>query len=94
MQEKKVSKTKRFFKQISYAILPFFIFVAVLLVTYFGNQLIYNLRGGNYGSNYPEIPLDSQVPLIPWFVYFYYLTFPLGLVTFFYLAYKRLFNWF
>lgn len=89
MQEKKQSKTKRFFKQISYAILPFFIFVAVLLVTYFGNQLIYNLRGGNYGSNYPEIPLDSQVPLIPWFVYFYYLTFPLGLITFFYLAYKN-----
>ncbi len=91
MQMKKKIKTEKekwhFFKQISYAIVPFLIFVAVLAVSYFGNQLVYELRGVP-GSNYPEIPLDSEVPLISWFVYFYFLTFPLGLITFFYVAYK------
>lgn len=91
MKKNNIVKTKKekwlFFKEISYAIIPFLIFVVVLLVSYFGNQLIYDLRG-EPGSKYPEIALDSQVPLISWFVYFYYLTFPLGIVTFFYVAYK------
>ncbi len=83
-----VEKEKwHFFKEIKYAIVPFFIFVVVLLVSYFGNQVIYDLFDRK-GSHYPEIELDSQVPLISWFVYFYYLTFPLGFITFFYLAYK------
>ena len=86
--EKSVKKEKfKFFKDISYAIIPFIIFVVILLVSYFGNQLIYQLRGIP-GSNYPEIDIDKKIPLISWFVYFYYLTFPLGLVTFFYVAYK------
>ena len=59
----------------------------MLLISYFGNQLVYDLRGES-GSQYPHVPLDDKIPLIPWFVYFYYLTFPLGLVTFFYVAYK------
>lgn len=80
-------KIKNFYNQIKYAIIPFLIFVLCLLVSYFGNQLIYNTIG-NPGSNYPEIELDKHIPLIPWFVYFYYLTFPLGIVTFFYIAYK------
>lgn len=84
----KIEKEKwHFFKEISYAIVPFLIFVAVLLVSYFGNQLLYEWLDMK-GTDYPKIPLDDEVPLIPWFVYFYYLTFPLGLVTFFYLAYK------
>ena len=80
-------KIKNFYNQIKYAIIPFLIFVLCLFVSYFGNQLIYNTIG-NPGSNYPEIELDKHIPLIPWFVYFYYLTFPLGIVTFFYIAYK------
>lgn len=87
MQKKIKKENWRFFKQISYAIIPFLIFVAVLLISYFGNQLVYDLRGES-GSQYPHVPLDDKIPLIPWFVYFYYLTFPLGLVTFFYVAYK------
>ena len=59
----------------------------VLIVSYFGNQLIYSL-GWTHGSNWCEIELDKHIPLIPWFVYFYYLTFPLGIITFFMLAYK------
>lgn len=83
-----VQKDKwHFFKEIKYAIVPFLIFVLVLLISYFGNQLLYNLLD-KHGTDYPKVPLDDEIPLIPWFVYFYYLTFPLGIVTFFYLAYK------
>ena len=80
-------KIKKFYNRISYAIIPFLIFVAILGISYFGNQLLYSW-GVTKGSNYPEIELDSKIPLIPWFVYPYFLTFPLGLITFFYLAYK------
>ena len=80
-------KFKNFYSKIKYATIPFFIFVLCLCLSYFGNQLIYNIIG-NPGSNYPEIELDKHIPLIPWFVYFYYLTFPLGIITFFYIAYK------
>lgn len=80
-------KIKKIYNRISYAIIPFLIFVAVMGVAYYGNQILYSC-GVIKGSNYPEIPLDSQIPLIPWFVYPYFLTFPLGLFTFFYLAYK------
>lgn len=88
-KEKKVSKIKVFYGKISYAIKPFIIFVAVLFVTYFGNQLVYSFKGLQGGTQWPWIPLDGQIPLISWFVWFYYLTFPLGIVTFFYLAYAN-----
>ena len=80
-------KIKNIYNRISYAIIPFLIFATVLIVSYFGNQLLYSL-GVTTGSNYPEVDLDSKIPLISWFVYPYFLTFPLGVVTFFYLAYK------
>lgn len=83
---------KNFWGRITYAVIPFLIFVVTLLVTYFGNQLL-----NRPGTNYPELPIDAQIPLVPWFVYFYFLTFPLGLVTFFYLAYtnkRRLYDLF
>lgn len=89
-KEEKVTIQKdkwHFFKEIKYAIIPFLIFAVVLLISYFGNQLLYDLLDRK-GSDYPKIPLDDQIPLVPWFVYFYFLTFPLGIVTFFYLAYK------
>lgn len=83
-------KFKNFFSKISYAIIPFIIFIGVLAISYFGNQFLYSqgwtIRGA---SNYPEISLDSQIPLISWFVYFYFLTFPLGIIAFFYLAYTN-----
>ncbi len=87
-------KFKNFYNRISYAIVPFLIFVAVLLISYFGNQLLYSYGVTiNKNTNYPHIPLDEQIPLVPWLVYFYYLTFPLGIIAFFYLAYvnKRAF---
>lgn len=80
-------KIKKVYNRISYAFIPFLIFVAILGVSYFGNQLLYTY-GVTKGSNYPEIELDSKIPLVSWFVYPYFLTFPLGLFTFFYLAYK------
>ena len=81
-------KLKNFFKRISYSIIPFLIFIIVLLVSYFGNQLLYKY-GITSGSTYPETEIDKFIPLVPWLVYFYFLTFPLGIITFFYLAYKN-----
>ena len=93
-----MKKARKVFKELSYAILPFFIFVATLLITYFGNQLLYNYGGEFFqGSDWPLLPLDAEIPYISWFVYFYFLTFPLGIITFFYLAYvnkKSFYNMF
>ena len=91
-----MKKLKKFYNEISYAVIPFIIFILTLAISYFGNQLLYNL-GVVKASNYPLIDLDHQIPYISWFVYFYYLTFPLGIITFFYLAYtnkKALYNMF
>lgn len=77
------------YQKISYAFVPFIVFVLVLTITYFGNQLLYRLNGGVGGSAYPHIPLDDKIPLVSWFVYPYFLTFPLGIVAFFYLAYSN-----
>lgn len=87
--KKTMQKLKNFVGKISYAIKPFVIFVATLFVTYFGNQLIYSFCGLKGGTQWPWIPLDDQIPVISWFVWFYYLTFPLGAITFFYLAYAN-----
>ena len=80
-------KIKHIYNRISYSILPFLFFVLILELSYTGNQLLYKF-GITQGSNYPQIGIDSQIPLISWFVYPYFLTFPLALFTYFYLAYK------
>lgn len=81
------AKLKKFYGKISYAIWPFVVFIAFLIASYFGNQFVFELRGGEGASMYPQLPIDDKIPLVPWFVYFYYLTFPLGILTFFYVAY-------
>lgn len=84
----------KFYKRISYAILPLIVVIVVMQIAYTGNQILYS-AGVVKGSNWVEIPLDSQIPLIPWFVYPYFLTFPWAILTFFYLAYtdkKALYN--
>jgi membrane-associated phospholipid phosphatase len=83
---------KKFFKKISYAIFPFLIFVFVLFASYFLNQLITSYFGEgsyHYGTTYPHIALDDKIPIVSEFIYVYYLTFPIGIITFFYLAYKN-----
>ena len=87
-----MKKIKNFISKISYAILPFLIFALVLLVTYFGNQILTTgaVEGSwHYGTTWPYTPVDDIIPLVPEFIYVYYLTFPVGFVTFFYLAYKN-----
>ena len=79
-------------QKIAYSIPPFLIFAIVFALSYLPAMLL-NMPG----SNYPELPIDSQIPLVPWFVYFYFLTFPLALLAYFYLAYankKELYNLF
>ena len=78
---------KQFYKRISYSIWPCVVFVCFLLTSYYGNYVVSWFRGGEGASQFPLLPIDNQIPLVPWFVYFYYLTFPLGIVTFFYVAY-------
>lgn len=89
----RLHKDKRgFWKKIAYAIIPFIIFVATIGFTFFGNQLL-----NRPGTDYPRLPIDDKLPLVPWLVYFYFLTFPVGIVVFFWLAYvnkKRLFDLF
>ncbi len=83
---------KKFFSKISYAILPFLLFGLTLAVTFFGNQILTNSADPNsmhYGTTWAHTPLDDKIPLISGFIYIYYLTFPVGIITFFYLAYKN-----
>ena len=89
VKKEKFVKFKNIYKRTSYAIKPFLMFVAVLFVTYYGNQVVFWFRGGEGASTYPWLPIDDMIPIVSWFVYFYYLTFPLGLVAFFYLAYAN-----
>ncbi len=93
----KPHKFKCFYDRISYAIWPFAIFLAVLILTFYGNEFVFWLRGGQGASQFHHLPIDDQIPIVSWFIYFYYLTFPLGIVTFFYVAYsnkKALYNLF
>lgn len=77
----KETKFVKWIKSISYAILPFLIWVVLQAVAWGGNQLIYTP-----GVNHPWLPIDKLIPTVSWFVYFYYLTFPVGLLAYFYCA--------
>lgn len=88
---------KNIYNRTSYAIWPFVIFACFIMVSFYGGLVLTWFRGGEGLSTYPHLPIDDQIPLITQFVYVYYLTFPLGIVTFFYLAYankKSFFNLF
>lgn len=76
-------------RQIAYAVVPLICFLVVMLVSWTGNQLLYKF-GIRFGTatDWPKIPLDDKIPLIPEFIYIYWLTWPVALFTFFYLAYK------
>ncbi|MBQ7327694.1 MAG: phosphatase PAP2 family protein [Clostridia bacterium] len=87
-----MNKIINFIKKISYSILPLVLFVVSLLLSWYLNQVITNgTQPGDwhYGTTWPHTALDDKIPLVPAFVYIYYLTFPAGLFTFFYLAYKN-----
>ncbi|MBR1890630.1 MAG: phosphatase PAP2 family protein [Clostridia bacterium] len=83
---------KKFFSKFAYAIIPFAIFICSLLLSFYGNQLLTNYASEgtmHYGTTWPETVLDNYVPLVPWFVYIYFLTFPVSILTYFYLASKN-----
>ena len=83
---------KKFFSKFAYAILPFSIFIVTLLLTFYGNQLLTNMAepgSMHYGTTWPYNALDDIIPLVPWFVYIYFLTFPVSIFTYFYLASKN-----
>lgn len=82
------SKIKDLYSKISYAIIPFIIFISLILITYWGVQLLYN-HGLIQGSQYHKTALDDKIPLVSEFVYIYFFTFPLGIFLFFYLAYTN-----
>lgn len=72
---------KDFYGSISYAIVPFLIY----LLSWLGSWGLTQLFGATTGIQ-PWIELDFHIPCVPEFVYAYYLTFPLGIVAYFYLA--------
>lgn len=75
----KENKFVKWIKSISYAILPFLIWVVLQALAWGGNQLIYTP-----GVNHPWLPIDKVIPTVSWFIFFYYLTFPVGLLAYFY----------
>lgn len=83
---------KKFFSKIAYAIFPFVLFLLVLGVSYLGNQILTSAAEPgdfHYGTPWAHTPLDDKIPLVAEFIYVYYFTFPVGIITFFYLAYKN-----
>ncbi len=81
-------KIKNFFSKIKYAIIPFIIFIIVLFLSFFGVEMLYK-AGLINASQYHLSIFDQYIPLVPEFIYVYFLTFPLGIVLFFYLAYSN-----
>lgn len=82
-EEKKESKLKKLFGAIGYAIVPFLIFLFIQELSWTGNMLL-----GRPAVFFPEIWLDSKIPLISEFIWVYYLTFPLAIFTYFWVAAK------
>lgn len=81
-EEKKESKLKKIFSAISYAIVPFLIFLVIQELSWTGNMIL-----GKSGVQ-PAIWLDAKIPLISEFVWVYYFTFPLAIFTYFWVAGK------
>lgn len=77
----KQNKFKIFFSSISYAIIPFALFLVSLMLSWGVTQLF----GKTTGIQLWTWP-DKHIPCVPEFVWVYYLTFPLGIVSYFYLA--------
>ena len=72
-----MNKLLTFIKKISYAILPMVLFIGSLLLSWYLNQVITNgTQPGDwhYGTTWPKTALDDKIPLVPAFVYIYYLT--------------------
>lgn len=72
----------KIFYGIAYSIIPFVLFLVVQELSWTGNMLL------NKPGAHPEIWLDSKIPLISEFVWIYFFTFPLGIFTYFLVAYK------
>lgn len=72
---------KAFYGSISYAIIPFIVYLLSWLCSWGFTQLF-----GSTTGIQPWIELDLHIPCVPQFVYAYYLTFPLGIIAYFYLA--------
>lgn len=79
--QQKPNAVKDFFKSIAYAFVPFLLFIVSLILSWGFNQFFGKTTGIQLWTW-----LDSQIPCVPQFVYVYYLTFPLGIVSYFYLA--------
>ena len=84
---KPLTKSKVIIKDIliklSYALLPFLLFIIIQQLSWTGNMML-----NRPAVLYPEIWLDEHIPLISEFVWVYYLTFPLAIFVFFWVAYK------
>lgn len=81
MSKTKENKLWLWIKSISFAILPFCIWLVFQALAWGGNQAIYTP-----GVNHPALPIDDVIPTVSWFIWFYYLTFPVGILAYFYCA--------
>ncbi len=72
-----------FWKSISYAVIPFACIVLAIVVSWVGNQVF-----GSPTGMQPNLPIDSKIPFVSWFITFYFFCFPMCVVAYFVLARK------
>ena len=74
-------KSNKWYHDLKYAVIPLLLTVIAIIFSYF-----FNMWWGKSTGAKPEIWIDKHIPLIPWFVYFYFFTFPMAAFLVFYLA--------
>jgi len=74
-------------KKYNYIVIPFFLVLFFLFITYFGNQF-YAETFGNPGVDYSYILLsfNQKVPFVAWHIYPYVLAYPFWALTFIYIS--------
>jgi membrane-associated phospholipid phosphatase len=74
-------------KEYHYIIIPFFLVVLFLFISYFGNQW-YATKFGNPGIDYSYIfiSFNNLVPFLPWTIYPYVVAYPFWALTYIYIA--------
>ena len=68
-------KSSKWYYDLKYAVIPLLLTVIAIIFSYF-----FNMWWGKSTGAKPEIWIDKHIPLIPWFVYFYFFTFPMARV--------------
>lgn len=80
----KSKRLKEVWQRVNYAIIPFLCIIVALLSSWLANQLF-----GSPTGMQPNLAVDKYIPYVPQFAIFYFLCFPVCIVTYFVLAYRN-----